>query len=248
MEIQLTVNSPAQYSLVMKPSRLRARGPASAVILGLVLGGCATVGPKSISSGFVPPKTMALLPVANSSKDENCPQMVRSIFQKALADRGYNVLDPEKTDEVLNAKFTTVDGDQLKNTESAKLGESLGVESLMYGTILDCKSLNVGVYSNKEVEIDFKLVDARTGQTLWEQQKKAWDKELTTARLDAAVALGQGVLNKFKVSDLSGTAEKAVRWTIASLPHANGSHSSDTTRSSSSHTSTTTTEEEDETK
>ncbi|MFI5349238.1 MAG: GNA1162 family protein [Elusimicrobiota bacterium] len=233
----------------MKPSRLFAvSATASAVFAGLALGGCATAAPKSLAASFVPPKTMALLPVANASPDVNCPEMVRSLFQQALADRGYNVMEPAKTDEVLTAKFATADGNQLKNTEAGKLGESLGVEALMYGSIVTCKSFNVGLYSNKEVEIDFKLVDARTGQTLWEQQKNAWDKALAVTAETAAVAAVHGVMDKYSDWPLSGTAQKAVRWTIASLPHANGSHSSDTSKSSSSHTSTTTTVEEDETK
>jgi hypothetical protein len=234
----------------MKISRaLAASASASAVVLGLALGGCATAGPKSIAPDFVPPKTIALLPLANASSNADAPEMMRSIFYQALADRGYDVLAPEMVDGPLQEKFSTIDGNEVKKLDAVKLGEALGVDAVMYGTVMAFQFQNVGVYENKEVELGFKLVDAHTGRLLWEQQKDAWDKELKTSAKAAGRLFIKGLKERFMDSPLAKTADKAVRWTILTLPPGPGPRSARAdagpkSTSSSTHHSETTVDEE----
>ena len=52
-------------------------------------------------------------------------------------------------------------------TTAQKLGEALGVEGVLYGTLMDFDETTTGVINVKKVRGKFKLVNTATGQAMW---------------------------------------------------------------------------------
>jgi hypothetical protein len=75
-------------------------------------------------------------------------------------------------------------------TTPQKIGEVLGVEGLLYGTLMDFDETSTGVLNVKKVRAKFKLVNAMTGQTVWER--------------------GLGVRSEVRMSGTSGDAAAIV--------------------------------------
>jgi len=48
-----------------------------------------------------------------------------------------------------------------------KLGEALGVEAVLYGSLEDFSQKITGIYNVKRVRVRAKLVDCKTGEVLW---------------------------------------------------------------------------------
>lgn len=197
---------------------------------------------------FAPPASVALLPVLNQSKTEQAAEEARLAFQQALEEKGYQVQPEGRTDELLNEKFGAADAVQIQALEPAKIGEALGVEALVYGTVVTYKSQNIGVYRSDEVELSFRMINAKSGERLWENKKSAWDKNLETSLKSAAASAAAGVVRKFVPASSAALTEKAVRWCIATLPRGPHSKAEGTTTQSTSysHTETTETEETEE--
>src|SRR5438552_2236029 len=142
----------------MKTPRLAA--------LVFLLAQSAAAAPKFLDKDFKAPASIAVLPLANESGDVNAPIQVRLLLEDAVKDRGYAVLDEGKIDELLGAEPDTSD--------AVKTGKTLSADALLYGTVMGAKSQHMVVYDNEEIELDFRLVDAKSGKLLWQERKKAW--------------------------------------------------------------------------
>lgn len=246
------------------------------VALAFLLAQSAAAAPKFLDKDFKAPASIAVLPLSNGSGDLNAPIQVRLLLADAVKDRGYVVQPDEQTDEVLSSKFKISDGDGLKDADAAKLGAALGVDALLFGDVLGAKSQHLVVYDNEEIELDFRLVDAKSGKLLWEERKKAWNraihgeavssakeglvkgalsgeslkKSLTSGGKDKAISLAKSLKKDEPPPD--SPEAKAVRWALASLPRGalvgKGADGVTSKSSSVSHSETVVTEESDEDK
>lgn len=169
-------------------------GTIACLILAAFLTGCA-LKPKMIVADYAPPKKLAVLPMSNQSNDLRGPEYIRKEFVRYLQKRGYIVSPLEETDVVLREKFGVTDGGQLNAVTPVQVSEALGVDAVVYGDLIDFKFVNVGVYQNKLVEANFKMVD-RSGRPLWEDQRKATKKELNLSLRKAGKSLAKGVTEK----------------------------------------------------
>ncbi len=189
-------------------------------ILAAMLAGCA-VKPKMISSNYVPPQKIAVLPMANLSNDLQGPEYIRQEFIRHLTRHGYRIIDAAQTDEILRTKLGITDGGQLGSSTPQKICEALGVDAAVYGQVIDFKFQNIGFYQNKYVEVSFKMVDRR-GEALWEDQRKASHKELALSPEAAKRALVGGLVNravgKMLKVPLYEEVQTVVRVAVASLP------------------------------
>ena len=183
---------------------------------------CAAVKPMFLAPGFAPPEKIAVLPMSNQSNDLRGPELVRKEFVRHLQDKGYLVVPCEAVDETLRTEFGITDGGQLNSTTPQNLEKKLKVDALIYSDLVDFKFVNVGFYQNKYVEADFKMVDAKTGQLLWEDQRQATRKQIQTDPKKAADAFARGLAEKALKNALNvplqEEVEMVVRRALSTLP------------------------------
>jgi hypothetical protein len=158
-------------------------------VAGAALAGCA-MGPVYVSQTFAPPAQVAVLPFGNETNDVSGPESVRKLLAELLPMRGYRVMPLDKVDKVLEEKFGITDGGQLNVATPEEIGKALKTDGLIYGNLISFVDLPLGFARKRTVKAEFRLVDAKSGERLWED-KKGW----TTPELhiDAEEAKGAAV-------------------------------------------------------
>lgn len=112
--------------------------------------------------------TVALMPLYNASNDVGAPQMIREMAERHVQRRGhYSVKTLSETDQILRDQMGITLGSQLDMTSPKQLGETLGVDGVLYGYLINFDDVTTGVYNEKKVRAAFKLVDAKTGKVVW---------------------------------------------------------------------------------
>jgi len=102
--------------------------------------------------------------------DLDGPDYVRYWFNRRLAEKkGYTTLSLEKIDTVLQG-LGIQDGGQLPVITPEKLGQELNVKALIYGDLLDFTYQTTGFLNVRKVRARFKMIDAQTGEILWEAE------------------------------------------------------------------------------
>lgn len=141
------------------------------VILSLVffLAGCIMPPPRPPlhADPFNPLKRVAVLPMKNDTTDVDGPNVVRQKMAEALKQRSYVVQDLKETDRILRDQMGITLGGQFDMTTAQKVGEALGVEGVLYGTLMDFDETTTGVVNVKKVRGKFRLVNTQTGQAIW---------------------------------------------------------------------------------
>jgi hypothetical protein len=137
-----------------------------------------------------PLKRIAILPMKNDTSDVDGPDIVRQKMAAALTNRSYVVKDMKETDQILRDQMGINLGGQLDMTTAQKLGETLEVEGVLYGTLMDFDETTTGILNVKKVRGKFKLVNTQTGQVVWTR--------------------GLGVRNEVRMSGNAGVAASAV--------------------------------------
>lgn len=168
----------------------------------------------------LPPKVIAVLPFTNQSNDLDAPEILRNIFNRHLSMReGYVLKSLGETDKVLASKGIS-DAGQLPVISVQELGESLNVDGVIYGELIDFSYITLGVYMKRAVKASFKLINTKTGDLIWEEEKKVSHTEL--AFKDAGKAFAKQLKDKLKEkvvsSPLRQETEKLVRKVLRTFP------------------------------
>ena len=116
-----------------------------------------------------PLKRVAVLPMKNDTADVEGPDVMRKKMVQALENHSYVVKDLKETDQILRDRMGITLGGQLSLTTAQKLGEELGVEGVLYGTLMDFDESTLGAINVKKVRGKFSLVNTMTGQGYWER-------------------------------------------------------------------------------
>lgn len=187
----------------------------------LALCGC-SAGPKYLVKDYSPPASVAVLPFTNDTNDVSAPETVRKVWTERLPARGYRPAAPEETDRVLSEKFGITEGGQLNSQTPQKLGEALGVESLFYGNVVSFVDFPFGFGRKRTVRAGVKLVDARTGDLLWEDEKSWTTPELhldaEAAKRAAVRQVAERQLEKMTGRFLRFETEQVVERMLRNLP------------------------------
>lgn len=129
--------------------------------------GCA-FGPRSISTNPGNPiRVVAILPMLNNSDDVDAPTRVREAFHNRLSRYHYNVQALKETNDILNLQMGITMGRQLDLTTAQQIGETLGVDGVFYGFLLDFNEVTTGVVNTSTVRMGWKLVNTKTGNISW---------------------------------------------------------------------------------
>lgn len=133
----------------------------------LLLASCTAHLPRYAPDYSNPVYTVAVLPFYNVTNDVGGAMALREEFQSRLQYRHYKYMPLKEVDALLLDRMGITLGDQLELTDAIELGKVLGVDGVIYGYVLDFDDITTGVYNVKKVRAGFKLVDTRTGQTVW---------------------------------------------------------------------------------
>jgi hypothetical protein len=189
------------------------------VVCSLMIG-CA--GSKAyISKNFVYPQRVAVLPMSNETTDLDGPPFVRQMVFNILAARGYTLVPLAEVDAKLLAQGFT-DGGQLGAATPQKLGEWIGADGLFYTNLEYFDYISVGFYSQRRVKMTGKIMDAKTGERLWEAEGSGVTRVVATSRKEAetqfAIQLAVKMAEKTMHTPLKLESRIAVERLIDTLP------------------------------
>lgn len=174
---------------------MRNRNTIPFILVLAVLGGCAPAAPSVRHTAPFPPK-IALLPLSSEALDLRAPELLRSLLDTYLSAANFNLNDIQETDEKLKALGIS-EGGQLNSAAPKKLAETLQADALLYGDIEDFNNANIGVYAKRMVKVKLRLVDGKTGETIWESER---------SKGNAQLGLSKGAAKDILVSGYAGKA------------------------------------------
>lgn len=191
-------------------------------LLCAVLTGCAGTGLRYAAADLrsrLPAKT-AVLPFDNESVNMRGAGQVRGLVEEALGGRGWALADRRAVDETLQ-RLGVSDGGQLGALDPKRLGAELGVSGLIYGTLEEFTFQNVGFVRRRVVRLSLKLVEASTGERLWEASGEDDTGRVALERRQAGRSFLEGVVEQAAETALGVPLLKesraAVEKTVATL-------------------------------
>ena len=148
------------------------------------------------------PKAVVVLPVHNESTEAEAGRFFLSTVAKPLAERGYYVLPVEVTTAILAQEGIQNEG-LAWQIEPSKLAEYFGADAVLYVTINEWDTSYVVIASSVTVAMHYRLVDCRSGNTIWERQARQ------TVSSDSYMS-GEGGLAGLVVGLIVATVDAAV--------------------------------------
>jgi hypothetical protein len=181
---------PFQLSFQEATMSVRFRWFILMAALTSVISGCVIPHMPLPTDPSNPLKRVAVLPMKNDTDDVDGPNVVRQKMVEALTRRSYVIMDIKESDQILRDRMGINLGGQLELTTPQKLGETLGVEGVLYGTLMDFDETTTGIYNAKKVRGTFKLVNTATGQTVWARGLGVKTEQGTSSGASALMKLG----------------------------------------------------------
>lgn len=144
----------------------------AAIALGI--SGCASVEQTYDYSSFRShmPRSVLVLPPTNDSIDVDATYVYLSTITQPLAEAGYYVFPVAVVDDFMKENGLPTPT-EMNAVSLEKLGEVFGADAVLYVHIEDWGQKYVVLSSNTVVKARAKLVDVRTGATLWEGTAQA---------------------------------------------------------------------------
>jgi hypothetical protein len=142
-----------------------------------VLGGC--VSPKTVDYSAYKqsrPKTILVLPPLNNSPDVKASYSLLSQVTYPLAEAGYYVLPITLVDETFRQNGLTTPAD-IHQAPANKLQEIFGADAALYITVTNYGTRYMIISSETVVTASAKLVDLKSGTTLWTGSARASSEE-----------------------------------------------------------------------
>jgi len=122
------------------------------------------------------PRSIVVLPPLNESPDVGATYGMLSQVTVPLAEAGYYVLLVALVDETFRQNGLNTAGD-IHGVPVAKLHDIFGADAALYITVTQYGSKYMVVSSSTVVSADAKLVDLKSGQTLWTGRASASNNE-----------------------------------------------------------------------
>lgn len=136
--------------------------------LSFLLAGCASVEPYNYANlNKSKPRSILVLPPINNTPEVGAPYTFISTISKPLAEKGYYVFPVAVVDTLLKENGLPTP-DEMNAIPLDKLQQHTNADAVLYVTINEWGQNYSVLSSNLTVNSDAKLVDARTGEVLWE--------------------------------------------------------------------------------
>ncbi|MBD3161134.1 MAG: hypothetical protein GF328_03440 [Candidatus Latescibacteria bacterium] len=160
----------------------------SAVLLALILSGCAGNGATRFvhpeyNFGFV--EKVAVVPLENLSQDQGAgARATRILVNELLAVRAFAVTEPGEVSQQLG-RLGTLRAGELPKEQIGALGEALGVQALILGSVGESGTSRTAGRATNTVTLVLRMVDIETGTTVWsatvtEDGRGFWSRVLGT--------------------------------------------------------------------
>lgn len=151
----------------MKAKRTHALRIAAFIAAALLLGGCATQKPYDYTAfKEARPASILVLPPVNNSPDINATYSMMSQATTPLAESGYYVFPVTLVDETFKQNGLTSPSD-IHEVPIAKLREIFGADAALYINVKQYGTSYAVISSETRVTAEGKLIDLRSGKTLW---------------------------------------------------------------------------------
>jgi hypothetical protein len=138
------------------------------ILIGsLALAGCATKPYDYTNFRAHPPRSIVVLPPLNQSTDIKGTYSYLSTVTRPLAEMGYYIFPVAEVDQIMKENGLPTAG-EMHEVPLNKIGEIIGADSVLYVTLKKYGSKYEVISSVTTVSADAKLVDVKTGLTLWE--------------------------------------------------------------------------------
>ena len=149
------------------------------MLLTLLAAGCAHNPKKSYDYSALKqsrPRSIVILPPLNNSPDVKATYSMLSQMTYPLAEAGYYVLPVALVDETFKQNGLSSSAD-IHAVEPKKIQEIFGADAALYVTISKYGTSYVVLNSVVMVTAEAKLVDLKTGATLWSGEASASNNE-----------------------------------------------------------------------
>jgi len=126
-------------------------------------------------------RLIAVLPVDNRSTDPLAARVLRERVLQEIYHRGYPKVPFAAVDEKLSKNYKDA-----ARMAPRMAGDLLGVDAVMYCTLLNWKTTFFYVSARTSVSARFELRSAKTGETLWKAGHEAGERnyDITRERLE----------------------------------------------------------------
>lgn len=112
-------------------------------------------------------RKVAVLPLQNLTSDRFASDRTREILTVELLAGGvFEPLEVGEVNRVLRVQNLAA-LDDLGPEAVARLGEALGVQALVMGSVMDSTERRVGTLTAPQVALSLKMIDVQTGTTVW---------------------------------------------------------------------------------
>ncbi len=121
-------------------------------------------------------KTIAVMPVDIKAGNRDAARMIRENLVEELYFKGYSKVPLELVDAAL-ADFKKRDGASGSTAPPQVIGSMLGVDAVMYTTLIDASTTYKYVYAPVNVAAVFEVKSVSRGEILWRFESKAGDRD-----------------------------------------------------------------------
>ena len=150
---------------------------AIALCAVFLMAGCATKKPFDYSAYKASrPRSILVLPPVNNSPDVTATYSVMSFVTKPLSEAGYYVMPVGMVAQAFKENGLTQPTD-MHQTAPAKLHEIFGADAALYITVTKFGSTYTVLNSETLVRVEGKLMDLKSGATLWQGSAQATSAE-----------------------------------------------------------------------
>lgn len=157
-------------------------------VIACVISGCTS----GISHTIVPDynqkeiRLIALAPVDNKTGDTQAAMLLREKMLETLYFKGYPRIPLSMIDEKLTAYHGRNAGDSKGDIPPEVIGKLLGVDAVMYCSLLEWKTSFISMYAPTTVSVSLELKDAAAGATIWSSRYRIVDRhyDFTRKRLE----------------------------------------------------------------
>ena len=161
----------------------RILATAAATCAVLLMAGCAPIKNADYTAFKASrPRSILILPPLNESPDVKATYAVLSQATIPLAESGYYVLPVALVDETFRQNGLTTAGD-IHQLAPAKLHEIFGADAALYITVKKYGSQYIVLQSQTVVTVEAKLLDLKSGDTLWTGTASAVDQSNSSGGL-----------------------------------------------------------------
>jgi len=148
------------------------------LLFSLMFVGCVSLPPSHDYTEFrnADPQSIIVMPPINHTTEVIAPYSLMAQVVTPIAESGFYVFPVAVVDQTFKNNGVTVAQDA-QNISFDKLHEIFGADSALYLTIEEYGTSYALISSNTVVTVSGKLVDLRTGVTLWQHQATASSAE-----------------------------------------------------------------------